>query len=141
LLLLVMCGFELLIVCWHRWCAQPDPDNVGKKIKDYWEAAQKTLLTDANKLLSNLKTYDKDNIGDEIIQEVEPFMSMPEFTPDVRARVVYVQTCCSSVCVCAHAAGCGQGVQGLLRHLHVGARHVQVLHSRAASGAEEEEAG
>jgi dynein heavy chain len=60
-----------------------DPDNVGKKVKDYWEAAQKSILTDANKLLANLKTYDKDNIADTVIEEIEPFMTMAEFTPEV----------------------------------------------------------
>ncbi len=64
---------------------QNDPDNVGKKVKDYWEAAQKSILTDANKLLANLKTYDKDNIDDKVIEEIEPFMTMAEFTPEVRA--------------------------------------------------------
>ena len=64
-----------------------DPDNVGKKVKDYWEAAQKTILTDANKLLANLKSYEKDNIANEVIEEIEPFMSMAEFTPEVRGVV------------------------------------------------------
>ena len=81
-----------------------DPDNVGKKVKDYWEAAQKSILTDANKLLANLKTYDKDNIDEKVIEEIEPFMTMAEFTPDVRARTGV------GGCACA---------QTLVRPLHV----------------------
>ena len=81
-----------------------DPDNVGKKVKDYWEAAQKSILTDANKLLANLKTYDKDNIDEKVIEEIEPFMTMAEFTPDVRASTGV------GGCACA---------QTLVRPLHV----------------------
>ena len=33
---------------------KPDPDKVGAKLKDYWEAAQKSLLTDANKFLASV---------------------------------------------------------------------------------------
>ena len=73
------------MVFWLVCFSQNDPDNVGKKVKDYWEAAQKSILTDANKLLANLKTYDKDNIDDKVIEEIEPFMTMAEFTPEVRA--------------------------------------------------------
>ena len=79
---------------------KPDPDNIGKKIKDYWEAAQKNLLGDANKLLSNLKTYDKDNIKDKVIQEVEPFMTMPDFTPEA---VDKASKACSGICMWVRA--------------------------------------
>lgn len=36
-----------------------DPDNPGKKINDYFKAAQKNLLSNANQLLENMQNFDK----------------------------------------------------------------------------------
>ena len=36
-----------------------DPDNPGKKVKDYFKPAQKSLLANANKLLEDMANYDK----------------------------------------------------------------------------------
>jgi len=43
-----------------------DKKNLGRKIKDYWEAATKTVLTDANKFLTDMKTYDRDHIKPKV---------------------------------------------------------------------------
>ena len=43
-----------------------DNENLGRKLKDYWEAATKTLLTDANKFLNDMKAYDKDHIRQRV---------------------------------------------------------------------------
>lgn len=47
-----------------------DPDNVGKKINDYWEPASTKLFKDAKKFLDMLMTYDKDNIPTDVIEKV-----------------------------------------------------------------------
>ena len=77
-----------------------DNENLGRKIKDYWEAATKTLLTDANKFLNDMKTYDKDHIKQRVISEIEPFMTMPEFTPEM---VEKSSKACSGICIWVRA--------------------------------------
>ena len=48
---------------------------------DYWGAAKQNIFVDAKKLLHDLKTFDKDNIPDKVIQKIQPYVKMPEFTP------------------------------------------------------------
>lgn len=45
-----------------------DPSGSGKMIEDYWGPSQK-LLGDL-KFLDSLKSYDKDNIPEPIIQKI-----------------------------------------------------------------------
>lgn len=77
-----------------------DDENIGKKIKDYWEAATKTILTDANKFLHDMKAYDKDHVSPKIIQEIEPFMTMPEFEPEAVQRS---SKACEGICMWVRA--------------------------------------
>ena len=51
-----------------------DPDRMGQRYDDYWEAAQKQVLVDPKKLLDNLLSFDKDNIPAKTIAKVEPYM-------------------------------------------------------------------
>eukprot|EP01052_Picozoa_sp_SAG31_P011054 SAG31_NODE_617_length_13514_cov_13.659858_2_plen_4275_part_00 len=62
-----------------------DPDKPGKKIDDPWETAKKEFLNDA-KFLQRLYAFDKDNIPDEAIEKVQPFLENPDFAPDVVAK-------------------------------------------------------
>jgi dynein heavy chain, axonemal len=77
-----------------------DPDNMGKKIKDYWGSALATVLQDAKKLLQDLKDFDKDNIPESVITEVEPLVKDPEFTFEV---VDKASKACSGICLWVHA--------------------------------------
>ena len=63
-----------------------DPAKMGKKVPNYWDAA-KRLLADPSKFLDSLITFDKDNIKDAIIQRIQPYIDMEEFTPEAVARV------------------------------------------------------
>ena len=63
-----------------------DPAKMGKKVPSYWDAA-KRLLADPTKFLDSLITFDKDNIKDAIIQRIQPYIDMDEFTPEAVARV------------------------------------------------------
>ena len=65
-----------------------DPAKMGKKVPNYWDAA-KRLLADPTKFLDSLITYDKDNIKDTVIQRIQPYIDMEEFTPEAVARVCY----------------------------------------------------
>lgn len=46
-----------------------------------WQIARSTVLKDSN-LLNRLITYDKDNIDDDTIRRLEPFITNEEFHPD-----------------------------------------------------------
>ncbi|RHY33391.1 hypothetical protein DYB32_001670 [Aphanomyces invadans] len=77
-----------------------DPDKPGQKIKDYWESAQKTILGNAKKLLEDMVKFDKDNIGDKIIQQIDPYMDMEEFSP---ASVRKASVACEAICMWVRA--------------------------------------
>ncbi|KAF6265909.1 dynein heavy chain 2 [Scenedesmus sp. NREL 46B-D3] len=76
-----------------------DPNKMGKKIPDYWEASKK-LLSDATKFLESLLSYDKDNIPEAVIARVEPYINSEEFTPEAVARV---SKACTSICMWVRA--------------------------------------
>jgi len=78
----------------------PDPDNPGKKIKDYFKASQQHLLSNANKLLDDMSNYDKDNIPHHIITQIEPFYNDPSFTPEI---VEKASKACKAMCMWARA--------------------------------------
>lgn len=55
-----------------------DP-NSGKMVDDYWEASKKMLME--QDFLESLRTYDKDNIPDQVIKKIRPYIENPEFEP------------------------------------------------------------
>lgn len=77
-----------------------DPDNPGKKMKDYFKAAQKNLLANANKLLDDMSNFDKDNIPAHIISQIEPFYNDPNFTPEIIEKA---SKACKAMCMWARA--------------------------------------
>lgn len=77
-----------------------DPDNPGKKINDYFKAAQKNLLASATEMMAGMQNYDKDNIPDRIIKGIDPFMQMPEFEP---AMVEKASKACKAICMWVRA--------------------------------------
>ena len=77
-----------------------DPDNLGKKLKDYWGTAQAGILQDAKGLLQSLKDYDKDNIPEATINEIKGLIEDPSFTFEV---VDKASKACSGICLWVHA--------------------------------------
>jgi dynein heavy chain len=77
-----------------------DPDNPGKKFDDYWDAAKSGVFVDAKKLLHDLKTYDKDNIPQKIIDKLQPYVAMEEFTPKMIEKA---SKACTALCMWALA--------------------------------------
>ena len=59
-----------------------DPNGGFKKIKDYWGPASKKLLGDT-KFLKKLLKYDKDNVSEKTTNDVEVYITDPNFTPEV----------------------------------------------------------
>ncbi|XP_054711131.1 dynein axonemal heavy chain 3-like [Uloborus diversus] len=73
---------------------KPDPSGSGKMIEDYWGPSQK-MLGDM-KFLDALKSYDKDNIPESIIQKIrQKFSSNPDFDPAVIKKV---SVACEGLC-------------------------------------------
>ena len=67
---------------------------------DYWEASKKNVFVDANKLLHDLVHFDKDNIPDKVIQKIQPYVKMPEFTPKAIEKA---SKACTALCMWALA--------------------------------------
>ena len=77
-----------------------DPDNPGKKINDYFSAAKKNMLSNANKLLTDMQDYDKDNIPPDVIEKIEPFYNDPTFTPEIIEKA---SKACKAMCMWTRA--------------------------------------
>lgn len=77
-----------------------DPDNPGKKILDYFKPAKNDLLKDSNKLIEDMKDYDKDNIAPDIITKIEPFYNDPQFTPEIIEKA---SKACKAMCMWVRA--------------------------------------
>lgn len=76
-----------------------DPNRIGKKIPNYWDASKK-VLNDPTKFLESLLTYNKDNISEGVIKRVEPYIQMEEFTPEAVSKV---SKACTSICMWVRA--------------------------------------
>merc|ERR1719359_1748651 len=66
----------------------------GKKVDDYWPPAKKEVLGDT-KLLNRLKSFDKDNISEQTLRRLGPFIKKKEFTPE---EVKKASAACSGIC-------------------------------------------
>ncbi|DBA03742.1 TPA: hypothetical protein N0F65_004159 [Lagenidium giganteum] len=77
-----------------------DPDKPGQKIKDYWESAQKTILGNAKKLMEDMLKFDKDNINEKVIQQLDPYIEMEDFAP---AAVRKASVACEAICMWVRA--------------------------------------
>ena len=73
--------------------------NTVERIDDYWEPAKKHLLGDP-KFLQKLLDFDKDNIDENIIRKVKPYLVMPEFQPNV---VQKASVAAAGLCKWVHA--------------------------------------
>ncbi|EER14910.1 dynein heavy chain, putative, partial [Perkinsus marinus ATCC 50983] len=60
-----------------------DPERPGKKITDYWESAKSQVLSDPKGLLEKLFAFDKDNIPEKVITNIEPYIGREDFDPAV----------------------------------------------------------
>ncbi|KAK7127569.1 hypothetical protein R3I93_020220 [Phoxinus phoxinus] len=69
-------------------------EKLGEKVDDYWDAG-KGLLQDPGKFLESLFKYDKDNIPDAVIKQVQPYIDNPEFQTESIAKV---SKACTSIC-------------------------------------------
>lgn len=87
-------------------CLQP-----GQKVDDYWEPG-KALLQDPTRFLESLFKYDKDNIPDDVIKRIQPYIDDEAFQPAAIAKVSHTggknkgkrfKYACVCACMCACA--------------------------------------
>ncbi|KAL1510265.1 hypothetical protein AB1Y20_006588 [Prymnesium parvum] len=78
-----------------------DPENPQKKIDDFWGPSQK-LLNDLgpDKFKQELIDFDKDNIPESAVKQVDPICDSEEFQPEV---IVKVSVACEAMCMWVHA--------------------------------------
>ncbi|XP_030276430.1 dynein heavy chain 1, axonemal [Sparus aurata] len=69
-------------------------ENPDTEVDDYWEPGMR-LLHDPGKFLESLFKYDKDNIPDNVISSVQPYIDNEEFQP---ASIAKVSKACASIC-------------------------------------------
>jgi dynein heavy chain len=69
-------------------------EKMGTKVDDYWEPG-KALLQDPTKFLEGLFKYDKENIPDQVIQKIQPYIDNDDFQP---AAIAKVSKACTSIC-------------------------------------------
>eukprot|EP00746_Dinoflagellata_sp_MGD_P065558 gnl/MRDRNA2_/MRDRNA2_27306_c0_seq1.p1 gnl/MRDRNA2_/MRDRNA2_27306_c0~~gnl/MRDRNA2_/MRDRNA2_27306_c0_seq1.p1 ORF type:complete len:1713 (+),score=337.76 gnl/MRDRNA2_/MRDRNA2_27306_c0_seq1:612-5141(+) len=77
-----------------------DPNIPGKKIDDYWEAAQRELLKEPKKLLDDLMSYEKDNIPDPVIKKIQTYIERDDFEP---AQIKKSSAACEAICMWVRA--------------------------------------
>ena len=58
----------------------------GKKVDDYWESGR-ALLADPAKFLESLTNFDKDNIPEQVIVKIKPYIDSPDFQVEQISRV------------------------------------------------------
>jgi len=76
-----------------------DPQTL-KKFDDYWEAAQKTILSDAKKFLETLVTFDKDSMTEKMIKKIDPYIKDPAYTVE---EIEKASKACRAICMWSHA--------------------------------------
>ena len=54
-----------------------DPEGGTRKVNDYFTPAKQQLFKDAKHFIQQLITYDKDNIPEEIIVKIDPYIVNP----------------------------------------------------------------
>ncbi|NXM42418.1 DYH1 protein, partial [Gymnorhina tibicen] len=69
-------------------------EKIGTKVDDYWEPGR-ALLQDPVQFLNSLYDYDKDNIPDNVIKAIQPYIDNEEFQP---AAIAKVSKACTSIC-------------------------------------------
>jgi dynein heavy chain, axonemal len=79
---------------------EKDPDNLGKKIKNYWTASKTKLLNNPKAFLNMLIDYDKDNIDPKVVKKLAHYVDMEEFTPK---SVKKASEACTAICMWARA--------------------------------------
>ena len=66
----------------------------GQKTADYWEPGKK-MLGDAKGLLDSMFNFDKDNIPEKIVKNIQPYIESEDFQPK---KIEAVSKSCTAMC-------------------------------------------
>lgn len=73
-----------------------DHDHPGRAVNDYYEVAKRDLLGDPSGFMQRLFEYDKDNIPEQVIRRLQPYIDDEDFVPE---KVCRVSTACHALCL------------------------------------------
>ena len=76
-----------------------NPETGKGKIDDYWEVAQKEVLSQGD-LLDQLKKYDKENIPEKVMKKAIIYCDREDFTPE---KITYGSVPAGALCKWVHA--------------------------------------
>ena len=76
-----------------------DPQTL-KKYDDYWEAAQKSILSDAKKFLETLVKFDKDALTEKTIKKIDPYIKKEAYAVK---EIEKASKACKAICMWSHA--------------------------------------
>jgi dynein heavy chain len=71
-------------------------EQPGKKVADYWEPSKNIVLSDPKKFLNDLFEFDKDNIPQKVIDNIQPYMDNENFTPELIKKS---SVACEALCM------------------------------------------
>ena len=92
---------EACCIMFHiRPVMEKDPDNPGKKFKNWFAAGKTELLSKGQGLIDMMKDYDKDNIPADVITKIKVLVENPDFEPEL---VKKASTACRAMCMWCRA--------------------------------------
>lgn len=63
----------------------PGP-KIGEKVNDFWTPGT-ALLASPDQFLSSLVNYDKENMTEEAVKKLKPYIENPQFQPSFVVKV------------------------------------------------------
>ena len=65
--------FVMEVVCKMKGVTAKKVGEAGRKVDDWWEPSRQ-LLANAGELVNFMLTFDKDNISEKLIKNIEPYI-------------------------------------------------------------------
>lgn len=60
--------------------------KLGEKINDYWDPSR-NMISDPTSFLNSLLNYDKENMTEAVVKQIEPYILNPNFQPQKIIKV------------------------------------------------------
>jgi len=75
----------------------PGP-KLGEKVNDFWTPGM-SLLANPDRFLDSLVNYDKENISEDVIKKLKPYIENPQFQPSFVVKVSLIKHLMNSLIV------------------------------------------
>ena len=73
--------------------AQVPGPKLGEKVNDYWTPGT-ALLANPDHFLNSLVTYDKENMSEDTVKKLKPYIENPQFLPGSVVKVLGSRAWC-----------------------------------------------